>query len=166
MSFKNDLITMIGSYSRGYRLMRRYAYRNYYDLPDFRDLVSKHHVQRDTLKTTVYRLKKQGLIQERNSTWYLSKRGKDILFHLLKKKEYKDLSKRNKNMIISFDIPQLLHKKRFWLRRQLFLLGFSPIQKSVWFGPAPLPRSFIAELHELHLLPCLKFFKANEEDIT
>jgi len=45
-------------------------------------------------------------------------------------------------------------------------LGFEPIQKSVWFGPAPLPEDFLESLSELNLLPFLKFFRTTEEELV
>ena len=68
-------------------------------------------------------------------------------------------------MVIVFDIPELRRKQRNWLRAELVALDFIPLQKSVWLGPAPLPKEFIKYLSETNLLQYLKFFKAAEEDI-
>ena len=70
-----------------------------------------------------------------------------------------------KNMVIVFDIPEKHKHKRNWLRLELANLGFGLLQKSVWFGPAPLPKTFIRALDELKLLRHLKFFEARETEI-
>ena len=164
MAFVDDLLVILGSYPEGYRLMRRRLYGPV-GLPDLKHLTHKHGVHKGTFKTTIYRLKRRGLLEKNNKLWRLTQKGKQFMERILERTEYKNLSKRKKNMIIIFDIPQSIHKKRHWLRQELSCLGFSPIQKSVWFGPAPLPKTFIEHLHKVQLLPCLKFFKANEYDI-
>ena len=73
---------------------------------------------------------------------------------------------RIKNMIIAFDIPEREKKKRNWLRAELTRLGFEMLQKSLWFGPSPLSQEFLTSLHDFHILPYIKFFKAESADIV
>ena len=54
-------------------------------------------------------------------------------------------------MIVIFDIPEIRKNKRNWLRGDLMALGFMQLQKSVWFGPAPLPKKFIEYLNDTNL---------------
>ncbi len=69
-------------------------------------------------------------------------------------------------MIISFDIPETKHSLRDKLRSDLMALGFVMLQKSLWFGPGPLPEEFLEELDHARILKCLKFFEAREADIV
>jgi len=54
---------------------------------------------------------------------------------------------------------------RKWLRRELAVLDFRPIQKSVWFGPGPLPKKLIEEISERDLEKCIKYFWATKNQI-
>ena len=69
-------------------------------------------------------------------------------------------------MIVAFDIPERFKKERHWLRGELRGLGFEMLQKSVWFGSAPLPIGFVETLGTLRLLEFIKFFDAKEADIV
>jgi CRISPR-associated endonuclease Cas2 len=58
-----------------------------------------------------------------------------------------------------FDVPEERKGEREWLRLQLKRFGFAMIQKSVWVGPSPLPKEFLAYLKEIKLLRHTKYFK-------
>jgi DNA-binding transcriptional regulator PaaX len=73
---------------------------------------------------------------------------------------------KDKNLIIIFDIPEKERQKRDWLRGELVALGFVSLQKSVWFGPAPIPKKFIEYLAKMNIISYLKFFKATETDLV
>lgn len=138
-----------------------------YDGPaDFKRFAKGRGVSDVTLRVTLSRLGKQGLIEKTGQVWAITKKGKELFKRIARQKEYQELSVRTKNMIISFDVPEKLRKKRAWLRGELKLLGFSPIHQSVWLGPAPLPERFIKDLNDVKLLVYLKFFKATAYDIV
>lgn len=58
-----------------------------------------------------------------------------------------------------YDIPHENKKERDWFRRHLKKFNYIMIQKSVWVGPSPLPRSFIDYVKSIGLLNQLKTFK-------
>ena len=64
-----------------------------------------------------------------------------------------------KKLIIMYDIPYEKRKERDWFRRHLKKLNFIMIQKSVWVGPAPLPKDFLDYVKSIGLLSQLKTFK-------
>jgi len=64
-----------------------------------------------------------------------------------------------KNLIVMYDIPHENKKERDWFRRHLKKFNYIMIQKSVWVGPSPLPRSFIDYVKSIGLLNQLKTFK-------
>ncbi|MBI5401257.1 hypothetical protein HZB05_00295 [Candidatus Wolfebacteria bacterium] len=130
-----------------------------YDIPKIKD---------QTLRTTLSRLKKRGLLENNNKIWKITERGLNYIKKSAPKTQHFKPQNSNsvKNMIIIFDIPELHRKKRDWLRTELINLGFSILQKSVWFGPSPLPKEFIEYSDEINILPYMKFFKAEENDLV
>lgn len=165
MSFSDDLLVILSSYHGGYRLMR-VGMRGYTG-PAIRSNFKRFNdASAGTIQTTLYRLKKRGLVESENGLWKLTKKGINYVSNKLNfHKSYKVKQNSPKNMIISFDIPEKQRKKRDWLRIELVNLGFSILHKSVWLGPAPLPREFIKSVKDLNLIAYLKFFKAEESEI-
>lgn len=64
-----------------------------------------------------------------------------------------------KNLVVMYDIPHNLKKERDWFRRHLMKFGYVMIQKSVWAGPSPLPKDFLAYLKEIKIGNNFKTFK-------
>ena|SRR3989344_4874526 len=64
-----------------------------------------------------------------------------------------------KNLMVMYDIPHNLKKERDWFRRHLVKFGYVMIQKSVWVGPSPLPKSFLDYLKEIKIGDSFKTFK-------
>lgn len=65
----------------------------------------------------------------------------------------------SKNLLLIYDIPDVMKKERDWFRRQLKNFGFIMIQRSVWVGPSPLPKDFLDYLKEIGLQKEFKTFK-------
>ncbi|MBI5079142.1 hypothetical protein HZB06_00485 [Candidatus Wolfebacteria bacterium] len=133
------------------------------------DKIDYQKLKEQTLRVTLSRLKKRGLAENKNSTWSITKKGKKylknkLIFKIPHFKHLKTASDK-KEMVIIFDIPEIRKKQRNWLRGELISLGFIPLQKSAWLGPAPLPKEFVKYLSETNILSYLKFFKATEENI-
>ncbi len=169
MSLTKDLLIILTNYNDGYRIMRmRMLGREGYP----KDMVirEEEELKETTIRTTLYRLRKNGLANHEEGIWFITKSGKKYLEKLLGKKKYvykqKPDQKSVKNMIIAFDIPEKLKFKRELTRDAIKNLNFTMLQKSVWFGPAPLPEEFIKWLRELEVFQYMKFFKAAEHDIA
>lgn len=64
-----------------------------------------------------------------------------------------------KNLIVMYDIPHAKKSEREWFRRQLKKFGYVMVQRSVWVGPSPLPKSFVSYAKLLGLEDKLKTFK-------
>jgi len=58
-----------------------------------------------------------------------------------------------------YDIPSNMKKERDWFRRQLIKFDYEMVQRSVWVGPSPLPRSFLDYLREIGIENKFKTFK-------
>ena len=166
MSLGDDLLTILTSYSGGYKLMRKRLMGMEIPRPE---RVDYQKLKEQTPRTTLSRLKKRGLVENRNGIWAITKKGRRFLKNKLISKiphfKHFKIKSEKRNMVIVFDIPELRRKQKNWLRAELVALDFIPLQKSVWLGPAPLPKEFIKYLSETNLLQYLKFFKAAEEDI-
>lgn len=178
MSIVEDLLTILTNYSGGYKLMRQKLYSPTYPWPhkgNFKispeqKIREIREIKDETLRKTLYRLKKQGLVENKNKIWEITEKGKGFLKDKLSLKIYHfghlKIKNAKRNMIIVFDIPEIRKKQRDWLRGNLLSLGFTQLQKSVWFGPAPLPKEFIKYLNETNLLQYLKFFKVAKKEIV
>ncbi|MCC6323212.1 hypothetical protein IT400_00285 [Candidatus Nomurabacteria bacterium] len=123
---------------------------------------------KNSLRTTLSRLKKKGLVSQKGTSWHITNVGKAMLLKGNKHRPY--FTKQNlktkqvKNTIVAFDIPEKNRKYRDWLRYELISFGFEFVQQSLWFGPS-LPKEFIEYLHKEKLLQYIKIFKAKEEDL-
>ena len=145
MSLADDIITVLLDYHGGYRLIRRQLMGIHED----RGLTARY---RDaSIHVTLSRLKRMGFVKNDNGIWTATKKGLEKLALRLPartKRKIKEPAK-EKTLIIAFDIPERLRRKREWLRRELLNLGFIKLQQSVWLGPAPLPKDFIEALETL-----------------
>lgn len=168
MSLVEDLLIILTDYSAGYKLMRSKlaGYENLH----FNRKINYQEIKEQVLRVTLSRLKKQGLVDNKNGIWRITKKGRIRLINRkLRKPHFKNPNNKNKkkrDLIIIFDIPEKIRIQRDWLRSELIALGFIPLQKSVWLGPSPLPQEFIEYLNTINLLKYIKFFKVSEEKIV
>jgi CRISPR-associated endonuclease Cas2 len=155
MGIPEIILEILTEYPRSYQRMRQ----EILGLPNFQ----KNHKQPsdETIRVTLSRLKKNGLLENSNGAWKITIKG---LKKITRKKWGKSKNK-SKTMIVAFDIPETLKNKRDWLRKELINLGFIKLQNSVWFGPAPLPKEFISFLQDSKLITYLKFFEAKKSNI-
>lgn len=168
MSIVEDILRSLASTSKGRGLAllvsEKARPRTFVEL---QRLLEKE--KENTLRVTLSRLKKRGLVDNIENGWILTGQGNvqvqtlcnDVAVNLSD-----DPALKPKTMIIAFDIPEKQRGYRDWLRVELVALGFTAIQKSLWFGPAPLPKNFIDELGKVNLLRYIKFFKATEFDLV
>lgn len=175
MNSKEFILCFLCGYSESYRRLRRSLYGGMPSRAE--ELAEQAQMKKNTVQVTLYRLKQQGLIENRNGLWQATRRG---VAWIRKRRDAGTFSSRRqshsaqqdrilreqKRMIVAFDIPELRKKDREWLRTELIILGFKKLQASVWVGPAPLPQSFFTGIRVLELLPYVKFFRVREEDIV
>lgn len=115
-----------------------------------------------SMRTTIYRLHKQNLIEKQGGGWFLTPAGRryinkkqDSLCQFLSPNKKDD----PRNLMVMFDVPQFRKAEREWLRWHLKKFNFIMIQKSVWVGPSPLPKEFLEYLKEIKLKDSIKTFK-------
>lgn len=164
MSIVQEVLYAVSNYPGGYRLLYDILYDS--QPPASRKDPAKFE---STVRTTLSRLKKKGLVENLRGEWSISEEGKEILTSRGPGlKEFlpaeKISTKASKRLIVTFDIPEKRRKYRDWLRSELIGFGFESVQKSVWFGPA-LPKEFIEYLGQVKLLEHIRFFKVSESDL-
>ena len=129
---------------------------NFFGIPRF-----KKYSQR-TIRTSINRLKRKGIVEKELSGIVLSKQGKEYVrrkIDSLKHFNKPDHISKEKNLLLMFDIPTERKAEREWLRWHLKKFGFVMIQKSVWVGPSPLQKEFKEYLEKIKLNECIKTFK-------
>ncbi len=122
-----------------------------------------------TIQNAISRLKQQQFVAFEGRHMVLSKKGKQYLANrkvLLRMFDPASLKSRPKSLIIVFDIPEDRKAEREWFRRQLKDFGYEMIQRSVWFGPGPLPSEFVEYVVSINLSESVKVFKASPLSIT
>ncbi|MES2223761.1 MAG: hypothetical protein V4469_02390 [Patescibacteria group bacterium] len=120
---------------------------------------------KQSLKSSFYRLSRGGYIEKEASGWRLTETGKKYLKS--DHSNYKTFSspfkkESPKNLIVIFDIPEERRSERDWFRSHLRRFDYLMIQRSVWVGPSPLPKEFQDYLKKLKLKSCLKTFKLSK----
>ena len=129
---------------------------NIFGIPRF-----KKYSQR-SIRTTIDRLKKKGVIEKELAGIVLSKYGKEYArrkIDSLKQFNKPENISKDRNLLIMFDIPTERKAEREWLRWHLKKFDYIMVQKSVWVGPSPLPKEFKEYLEEIKLNKCIKTFK-------
>ncbi|MEK7110721.1 MAG: hypothetical protein AAB759_03355 [Patescibacteria group bacterium] len=169
MSFADDLLIILSEYHGGYRLIRqRLTGRS----KDCRKrscyAVGKKKVVGETMRVTLSRLKEKGFVENnQRGVWDITPRGMKLAVAKAGARHAREENLRKpKSLIVAFDIPEREAQKRQWLRLELRALGFEMLQKSVWFGPSPLPCHIVDGMRSLRLLGYVKFFRAQVTDIV
>ncbi|MFA5023035.1 MAG: hypothetical protein WC385_01335 [Candidatus Paceibacterota bacterium] len=172
MRLTDEILFFLSQHPGNYRLLRERMLGN----PYLEEQLERSAEERRTkakrervLSVTLSRLKRKGLIKNDDDLWQLTKAGAQKIIGYSIRKRVSPTSPKNKTkrqMIIAFDIPEEKRKNRHWLRIELISLGFTLLQKSVWLGPAPLPKELIDYFKEMDILPHLKFFEVKESDIV
>lgn len=133
-----------------------------------------NHKSKNAFNTSIYRLKKRGLItiDKKNQNLCLTKKGntqamsanfylKSLIFtRSQNKKEKWD----GRWRIIIFDIPEKLRNLRDGLRSLISEIGFVEFQKSVWIYPYKVPDFIIESLNDTKIKKYARFLLVNEID--
>lgn len=124
--------------------------------------------KKQSIKNSFYKLHSEKLITYQKSTIKITNKGR---YYLKNKNELLQVFKSNfkkdqkKDLLLIFDIPEIKKSEREWLRRHLIKFGYKMIQKSVWVGPSPLPKDFIAYIKEIKIQNNIKTFKLEKDYI-
>lgn len=92
---------------------------------------NRDRIEKQSFYNAVSRMKKAGLIAERNQHFTITEKGKLKILWLHRPMKEWD----GKWRIVIFDIPEEKRKLRNLFRRRLITLGFRFLQESVWISP-------------------------------
>ncbi|MBI3442462.1 MAG: hypothetical protein HY007_01740 [Candidatus Sungbacteria bacterium] len=125
----------------------------------------KKKITRRDMSSVLWRLQMQGLVERsgsaRKSSWRLTPEGKS-LYAGQKEREQERREKDGITRLVIFDIPERERRKRDVVRAELIECNFRQLQKSVWIGECPLPKSFIALVDDFNLGGKLHIFSIRE----
>jgi len=164
MTLAQILLAYLKSNKADYRELRKLLY----GYSDSVSILKHKNLNDQTIRTTLYRLKKKGLVLNEKGTWDITHRGEKYIDdnqQPLKFFRREAIKSKSRKIICMFDIPEDIRYKRNWLRSQLELLDFTSLQQSVWIGPAPLPTEFISYLKEIELLIYIKFLEVTNDSL-
>ena len=125
----------------------------------------KRKVKRQTISTTLWRLKQQGLVERTGARkiarWQVTPEGKRNLER--QSLSHPKISKSDGvTRLVIFDIPEHERHKRDAIRLELVGCGFKQLQKSVWIGYCPLPEDFITLIETLELSDNIHIFSVRD----
>ncbi len=119
----------------------------------------------ERLRTYISKMRQDGLIIENKNVVTISSKGKnklDSLRNTLPDRHYEEIPGQKSQIIISFDIPEKLRRKRNWLREVIKNLKFKMIHQSVWMGKLKIPKDFINDLENLKILEYVEIFEISK----
>jgi DNA-binding PadR family transcriptional regulator len=171
----SDLATIfLGNYSASYKMMRRKLLNSDFKTKTEATAELERRLRFNFYSTLSY-LRKQGFIEKKQRDkkgylWHLTSLGREKLKILREKSKWLprchyEVKKDNVLKIIIFDIPEKERFKRVWLRRQLLVFNFRPLQKSVWIGKNKLPGEFMVDLHNFDILQYIHIFHIRKSEL-
>ena len=119
------------------------------------------------VENVVYKLKRDGLIQEKESGVIALLTQEGLLkLNVLKEKDsnlFPSITKYKTEKswelkVFAFDVPEKSKDKRDWLRAVLKNMGYKYLQDSVWYGTNKLPQEFFVDLEKMRLLTRIHMF--------
>lgn len=99
-----------------------------------------------TIRQTISRMQKHGLIKKEGGKYALTLIGKNIAKYIFGRKKIFEKKWDKKYRVVIFDIPEKKSPTRNWLREELYLLRYSKLQNSVFVGKFPLPADLMREI--------------------
>ena len=142
--------------------------REFYKQKERRSDAARSSAQEQKFYNSLYKLKRDGLIQKQDKKLTVTKKGRQkfwLLMAKLKKqlpppKAYSKLKENSDTfVIVAFDIPERNRARRNWLRGALRELGLSMVQKSLWLGKVKIPEEFIKDLKRMMLFDFIEIFE-------
>jgi len=122
-----------------------------------------------TLKVNLSRLLKLGLIEKskREKVYCLTDKGEELVLYIQNRYSILEKPWDGKIRLVVFDISEKEKWLRNWLRRELLLMQFKPLQKSVYVGKYPIPDDLYQEIIKNKLFENVYVFtieKVDKED--
>lgn len=99
-----------------------------------------------TIRQSIGRLQKLGFVEKVGAKYVLSEKGRKLAGYILARKKNLESKWDGKFRVVIFDIPEDKSEIRNWLRRELYMLNYKKLQKSVFIGKHPLPKDLIKDI--------------------
>jgi DNA-binding transcriptional regulator PaaX len=112
-------------------------------------VIDLERYSRKQIREAEYRLKRSSYVHKAsNGKYALTLKGRVQTLQLVIKKQLLQIPRKWNGtwLVVSFDIPELARKDRERLWRQVRLLGFLSLQKSVWVTPLDIEDELLALL--------------------
>lgn len=106
----------------------------------------KEKPKETAVRQSLWRLRKQGFVEKRKNKYFLTKKGKMLMQYVSSRKKTVSQKWDGKYRVVIFDIPEKKSDERNWLRRELYLLNYRKLQKSVFIGKHLLTADLIKEI--------------------
>jgi len=152
----SEILAGPGRGLKGYqKIIAMKDFWDYYD--ELKDL------KQDSARTILWRLAKKGLVKKKEKKYQLTFRGLKIV-KAFQAKKIKEESWDGKWRLIMFDIPEKKREARDWLRWQLLVWDYKPLQKSVFIGKQPLERDLYSEFIERGLNQFIRLMTIRDID--
>jgi DNA-binding transcriptional regulator PaaX len=122
-------------------------------------------IDEDRLSVALSRLHKKQYVSKGSSGWSITNRGRREITRI--GSQYITCPfgiHAVKNTLVAYDIAENNRKARSWLRNQLEIFNYSMLQKSLWFGPGPLPLDFLHRIRDLGLSENVKIFTVKKRE--
>lgn len=112
--------------------------------------------KKQSIRNSIFKLKQKGFISTAENKAFITNAGrKHVERRIDSFQTFENTFKKGlpKTLIVMYDIPEAKKAEREWFRFHLRKFGYEMIQRSVWVGPAPLPKEFVdyAKSLDLHL---------------
>ena len=122
-----------------------------------------------TLRVNFSRLLKLGLIEKskKEKIYCLTEKGEELVLYIQNRYSILEKPWDGKIRLVVFDISEKEKWLRDWLRRELLLMQFKPLQKSLYIGKYPLPEELYQEIIKNKLFENVYVFtieKVDKED--
>lgn len=123
---------------------------------------------KQSFRTTVSKLRRQGMLENKDGLLTITRRGLAFLNARKKKeplmqaREYKK-EKGESPTIVAFDIPERFRARRAMLREALGMLDYKLLQQSVWIGKNKIPAEFLEDLRDAGIIRFVHIFEVKKE---
>ncbi len=117
----------------------------------------KEKPRETAVRQSLWRLRKLGFVEKRESKYFLTKAGRKLMQYVLSREKAIRKKWDGKYRVVIFDIPEKKRRVRDWLRSELYLLNYKKLQKSVFVGKHPLPSDLIEEIKSAKIGNCVNY---------
>src|SRR4030042_2788826 len=153
-SVKTSGFICLALYEFGAITLEAFFPPNYSYAKPWRRLFSMYNYEkpdRRNVSENLKRLIEYGLVEKEGNFLKLTEYGKLIIKPAVQKRQIIKKKWDGKYRLVIFDIPEIRKKARVWLREELYLLNYTPLQKSVFIGKYPLTPDIVEKIKKLNL---------------